>query len=259
MKSSRNQNWLDEVLIWLTSPIQKLVVWTFDGISNIWNGYIYLVGVKEENTELVRHNNDLKFKFERLIEVEEQNKRLRSLLHMRDKLMHGNFVVGHVIGMGTSPISRTMRIDVGTQDGVEMGNPVISGAGLVGRVQTVVAGYSEIELIVDSRSAVDVVIQKSRARGILRGKGEDEECSVDYVVRTAKVEVDDKVVTSGLGGAYPPGFAVGMVTMVSSPKVGNFRKVEVRPLVQFDILEEVLVVMNPSKKNVVDTEKDVLP
>ena len=84
--------------------------------------------------------------------------------------------------------------------------------------------------MVDSRSAVAVIIQRSRARGIVRGRGEDEVCSVDHLVRTADVQVGDVAVTSGVGGAFPPGLQVGTIVIASSPKVGVFRDAELDDL-----------------------------
>ena len=96
--------------------------------------------------------------------------------------------------------------------------------------------------MVDSRSAVAAIIQRSRARGIVRGRGEDEVCSVDHLVRTADVQVGDVVVTSGVGGAFPPGLQVGTIVIARSPKVGVFREAELEPVVEFESLEEVMVV-----------------
>jgi hypothetical protein len=87
-----------------------------------------------------------------------------------------------------------------------------------------------------------VISQRSRARGIVRGRGEDEVCSVDHLVRTADVQVGDVMVTSGVGGALPPGLRVGTVVIATAPNVGVFREAELEPVVEFESLEEVLIV-----------------
>jgi rod shape-determining protein MreC len=249
MKDSRNLNWLDKSLLWVSAPVQKAMVWVIDGAASLWNDYIYLVGLREENQELKTKVEDLERELARLGEVKAENRRLRDLVRMRERLGETGVVAARVVSVGTSPVARTLRIDVGSDDGVAVGDAVVAGAGLVGRISGTVGGYSEVLLMVDSRSAVAAIIQRSRARGIVRGRGEDEVCSVDHLVRTADVQVGDVVVTSGVGGAFPPGLQVGSIVIASSPKVGVFREAELEPVVEFESLEEVMVVTSrPGEK-----------
>ena len=236
---------MDSVLIWLSTPVQSAVVWVIDGVGDVWNGYFYLVGVQDENSTLRKENRRLKQEVQRFHEIRIQNQRLQKLVRLRSRIQHQNVVTARIVGVGTSAVARTIRIDVGSNDGIKTGNTVISEDGLVGQVSAVVSGYCEVRLIVDGGNAVDVVVQRTRVRGIMRGQGKDEECILDYVFRATEVDVDDKVVTSGLGGAYPPGLPVGVISRVTSPKVGVFREVEVRPHVEFESLEEVLVLAKP--------------
>jgi rod shape-determining protein MreC len=242
MKDRRNLNWLDKSLLWVSAPVQKAMVWVIDGASGLWKDYIYLVGLRDENRQLKAKVEDLERELARLGEVKAENIRLKNLVNMSERLGETGVVAARVVSVGTSPVARTLRIDVGRNDGVSVGDAVVAGAGLVGRVSGTVGGYSEVLLVVDSRSAVAVIIQRSRARGIVRGRGEDEVCSVDHLVRTADVQVGDVVVTSGVGGAFPPGLQVGSIVIASSPKVGVFREAELEPVVEFESLEEVMVV-----------------
>jgi len=178
----------------------------------------------------------------RLAELETENQRLRALVNMQQVLGQEKIIAARVIGVNTSPVARTIRVNVGSSAGVKIGDAVVSGVGLVGRVSTVVTGYAIVRLIVDGSSAVDAVIRRSRARGIVRGQGEDEACSLDYLVRTADVEVGDEVVTSGIGGVFSAGLKVGRIASVTSPSVGPFREAVLQPEVDFQTLEEVLVV-----------------
>jgi rod shape-determining protein MreC len=242
MKDTRNLNWLDKSLLWVSAPVQKAMVWVIDGAASLWKDYIYLVGLREENRELKTRVEDLERELARLGEVKAENIRLKDLVRMRERMGETGVVAARVVSVGTSPVARTLRIDVGSDDGVSVGDAVVAGAGLVGRVSGTGGGYSGVLLMVDSRSAVAVIIQRSRARGIVRGGGEGEVCSVDHLVRTADVQVGDVVVTSGVGGAFPPGLQVGSVVIASSPKVGVFREAELEPVVEFESLEEVMVV-----------------
>jgi rod shape-determining protein MreC len=243
LKSPREQNPLDRALVWITAPLQDALVWAVDGVAGLWNSYVGLVGVEEENTSLRKQVDELSREVSRVRELEAENQRLRELTGMRDRMSGTRVVGGRVVAVGPSPVVRTLRIDVGSEDGVRVGQAVLAGAGLVGRISGVVGGYSEVELLVDSRSAVDVLVGEARARGILRGQGEDETCRVVYLRRTSPVAVGDSVVTSGVGSTFPGGLLVGTLTRVTTPTVGVFREAEVAPAVSFQSLEEVLVLV----------------
>jgi rod shape-determining protein MreC len=247
MKDVRSQSWLDRSLLWITAPIQHAVVWTIEGVADLWTNYVYLVGVREENQRLVTRQEELERKLSRMAELEAENNRLTELLGKKLELPDADVVPARVVAVGTSTVVRSIRIDVGGSDRVKVGDPVIAGAGLVGRISGTTAGYAEVQLIVDGRSAVGVLIQRSRERAILRGRGEDKVCSLDYLVRTADVQQGDQVVTSGIGGTYPSGLLVGTVTRVTAPRVGVFREADLEPSVAFQSLEEVLVIRIPQK------------
>lgn len=247
MKRPANRNWLDRALLWVSAPVQEALTWAIDGAVDTWESYVFLVGLREQNRQLKSRIEELELEVARLREAEAENARLRELVDMRERLPAVQTLAARVVGVGTSPVARTIRIAAGTDDGVQMGAAVISGAGLVGRVINVVGDYAEVQLVVDGRSAVDVVIQRSRARGIVRGRGEDELCSVDHLVRTADVEVGDTAVTSGVGGIHPPGLPVGTINRVTSPEAGVFREADLEPAVDFQSLEEVLVVLPRSQ------------
>ena len=125
--------------------------------------------------------------------------------------------------------------------------PVLTPEGVVGRIGHVSGKTSDIMLLVDSRSAIDVVVPRTGGRGILRGKAADNgyRCSIEYLTRGDPAQVGDKVVTSGLGGAFPRDLPVGHVTAVLPGAVGLFQEVEVTPDVDFARLSEVLVVAAP--------------
>jgi len=246
MKEQRHHNFLDRALIWVTAPIESAAVWCIEGVAGLWHDYIYLVGLREENDELKNKLAGEIGKDAQLAELQAENERLRKLLNMRESLGSAQVATAKVIGVGTSPVQRTIRIAAGSSSGVRVGNVVVANGGLVGRVWVVTGGYAGVRLIVDGSSAVDVVDQRSRARGIVRGQGEDEECSIDYLVRTADVASGDRIVTSGIGGVFSAGLLVGTVSGVTSPNVGVFRKASLKPAVEFMKLEEVIVIFSNS-------------
>lgn len=243
IKNPNDRNWMDRALMTISAPLQNGMVWVVDGAAGLWKDYVWLVDVQDENSNLRRQVADLERQLARQEETQAENERLTSLVEMRHSLAGERVRGARVVGVGTSPAARVIRINLGSDDGVKTGQAVLAGAGLVGRVSSVIGGYAEVLLLVDVRSAVDVIVQRSRIRGIARGQGLDEGCTVDHVVRTADIRVGDRLVTSGLGGLFPKGLLVGTVIRTTAPDVGVFRGADMKPAVDFEGLEEVLVVL----------------
>jgi rod shape-determining protein MreC len=117
---------------------------------------------------------------------------------------------------------------------------VVISEGVVGRVIEVSPDTAKVLLLTDPNSALDVIIQRSRAQGIMEGKV-DEVCVLKYVQKSDDVQVGDQVITSGLGGIFPKGLMTGMVTKLDRKRPGIFQYIEVSPAVDFSKLEEVLI------------------
>ena len=127
---------------------------------------------------------------------------------------------------------------------------VVSARGLVGQVLRTGGRYSDVLLTVDRTSAIDVVIQRTGARGMLRGTGEDDRylCRIQYLRRDEEVEAGDEVYTSGLGQRFPAAILVGTVVSVRRQEFGLYQEAEVLPAVDFSTLEEVLVLTEGSRE-----------
>ena len=123
--------------------------------------------------------------------------------------------------------------------------PVVVPEGVVGQVVDVSVGYSKVLLLIDPNSAIDALCQRTRARGIIKG-GSNKKCAFEYVLRKNDVRVGDVILSSGLDGVYPKGIRIGRVSSVVKRNSGIFQTVEVEPYVNFDKLEEVLVVTQAS-------------
>jgi rod shape-determining protein MreC len=121
-----------------------------------------------------------------------------------------------------------------------VGLPVLSGDGIVGRIVETYPHHAKVMLIVDRNSGADAMVQRTRVRGILQGKGGNR-CSLEYVPKNADVEVGDLVLASGLGGIYPAGQVFGRVTHVDRKTHGPFQEIMVTPG-NLSALEEVLIV-----------------
>ena len=102
-------------------------------------------------------------------------------------------------------------------------------------------------MIIDQNSSVDALIQRSRARGIIKGMSSNQ-CIFKYVLRRHDIEIGDSVIASGLDGVFPKGLLIGYVTEKAEGNSGLFREVSVMPFVDFEKLEEVFILINPSNR-----------
>lgn len=173
-------------------------------------------------------------------ELRLENARLRRLLGFVEETS-ARAVAARIIAVDASSWFRTVEIDRGYQDGVVEGLPVVDAAGLVGRVVRSAPRSARILLITDASSAVAVLVQDQRIRGVCRGQGGA--LALDFALVQDEIQIGDGVVTSGLGGVFPKGLVVGYVRSVRREQFGLFQTVEVEPAVDFEHLEEVLVLL----------------
>ena len=228
------------VAIALVAPFQKMIVSTTRFFSDIWEHYFFLVTVVDDNRALRKELQQEKASNHQLKEAALSNQRLRKLFDLQQKMTRP-MIAAQVIGKDPSPWFQSVLLDKGIADGVEKGGPVINPEGIVGIVVEATAHYAKVMLITDPNSAVDAVIQDSRARGIIKG-GTSGYCALDYVLRKHDVAVGDAVVSSGMDGVFPKGLPIGQVATIVKLEAGIFQEVTVTPYVDFERLEEVLVV-----------------
>ncbi len=238
----------------LTAPASQGAVSGGFSLRKWWQKYFSLVGVAEENIRLRQEILQLEAELARKTENELAYKRLAKLLKITESY-DIPYVVAKIVGKPLGSWQRVIIIDRGLKDGVLPEMPVLSypalknkvsfhalGA-LVGQVVAVEDHYAKVMLLLDPSSAVDVLVQRSRQRGILRGKGQPL-CLLDYVPAEADIRENDVIITSGFDGLYPKGILVGWVSTIYPGRLkGLFRPIEVQPAVDFSSLEEVLVLL----------------
>ncbi len=235
------------IAVSVIAPFQKASSKSILFLRDIWYHYFFLVHAAEENDALKKVLDKSFEKNVRYREITLSNSRLRSLLNF-EKTMTDPVLSAEVIGKDPSPWFKTVLIDKGKHDGVERGMAVVVPKGIAGQITEVSSHYSKVLLIIDPNSAVDALVQSDRARGIIKGDAAGE-LSFKYVLRKHDIAIGELVVSSGLDGVFPKGLAVGQVSGVFKPKAGIFQEVTVTPYVDFEKLEEVLVVLNPKKQN----------
>ncbi len=224
----------------IVSPFQEIVSDSITFVTDIWKHYFFLVSVSTENARLNRSLKQAEEKNNRLKEVELSHNRLKNLFEFKETL-HKRVVAAEVIGRDPSPWFKTIIINKGSREGVERGMPVVVPEGIAGLVTDVSKTYAKILLVIDQNSAVDALIQRNRARGIITGEPSGR-LLLQYVQRKHDIHVGDIVISSGLDGVFPKGIRIGYVHEVDKPDSGIFQQLAVTPYADFEKLEEVLVV-----------------
>ena len=232
---------LERIAISFISPFQELVTRTMRFTRDIWHEYFYLVTVTRQNQILRSQLNQASEVSNQWQETELANTRLRTLLNF-EKTITEMVVAAEVIGKDPSVWFKAVIIDKGKTDGLTKGLPVVMPQGIAGQVIEVSNHYSKVMLIVDRNSAVDALVQRTRARGVIKGESTDQ-CRLDFVLRKNDVRVGDTVLSSGLDGVYPKGLRIGFVSEVIEHDADIFHEVIITPFVDFEKLEEVLVVL----------------
>jgi rod shape-determining protein MreC len=230
----------EAVVVSLTAPGLQGLSYVGRTVKRLWQGYFYLVEVQRENTLLQRRLEEYHQKEVRYQEALKALVRLEALLDLKRQVALP-IIGARVIAYDPSLWSRCALLDQGRDQGVKNGLPVLAPDGIVGRVVETYPRYSKIMLIVDRNSGAEAMVQRTRVRGVLQGKGGNR-CSLDFVPKSADVQPGDLVLASGLGGIYPKGLVFGKVTAADKKKAGVFQEIEVTPAADLSALEEVLVV-----------------
>lgn len=234
-------SWLGRLILEVIGPAQRAVTAVGDQIGEVWDRYFALVHAARQNEELKRQ---VAFYRQQQTDVEElklSNLRLKKLLALKDTSSLPQ-VAAQVVGTDPTKQFRTVIIDKGQSEGVRSQMPVINSQGVVGRVIWASRNYAKVLLLVDPNAAMDVLVQRSRARGVVEGAGADS-LRLKYVLHNDDVAAGDRLVATGADGVFPKGVLVGFVRAIKQEGKGVFQHIEVEPAVDFDRLEEVLVIL----------------
>lgn len=245
VNSSAGVPLLEVVTFGAFAEVQRGAAGLTGNIRDAWSGYGNLRGVRAENEALKRQLSDLQVQFQqeraRAVRVEQ----LEKLLGFQREQRVDTIAAG-VIGASASLDFRGITIDRGTTHAVHANMAVIAPGGLVGRVVTPTAHASKVQLMIDQNAAAGALVERTRAQGIVVGTGV-EMLRMNFVPVTADVKAGDAVVTSGVDGLYPKGFVIGKVEQVDNGN-GIYKNIRVRPSVEFNRLEDVLVVKTPPQQ-----------
>ncbi|MBF0153388.1 MAG: rod shape-determining protein MreC [Magnetococcales bacterium] len=234
---------IQEAVLNLVGPVQQMVHLSLETYENSKKMLDSWVRVHEENERLKKELEHRKVTLPQKEELLLENRRLRTLLNMRLDPVYMT-VSARVVGASSSAYASSLILNAGKLDGIRVNTPVISMKGLVGKIVEVGEYHAVALTLIDLNSRTPVRIQRNRIPGIATGTN-DHAINMEFVAKDADIQIQDLVITSGIGGIFPRGLVVGRVVAFTPQEVGLFQKVVLAPVVDFDRLEEVSLLLTP--------------
>ena len=238
--------YLSPILRVVTDPIVDIQTW----IATRYHAIQSYILEPADVSELRRRNVELEAELARLqVEIIELQQRvnetqvLSTLVDYARSKPESQYIAAAVIGRDPNPFFHYVIINRGSDDGLQGGMPVVTQQGLVGQVDAVTAGAARVQLINDPASSINVVLQQTGADAVLVGSTTGE-LQLEMVPQEVTVQPGDLVVTSGLGGNYPPNLVIGQVSTIRRQDYDLFQSTSIQPAVDFSNLEIVLVIIN---------------
>lgn len=226
----------------LTGYLQKGLSGPSRWGKKLWRSYIALQEVELENKALRQEVIQLQKEIGQYREALIANARFKKLLGIKEKV-GAKVITANVVGVDLAPWLATITVDQGRKDGIKAGMVVMSGAGVVGQTIETSLHFSKVLLLSDYNSAVASLIQRNRARGIIKGAGKGR-CYLAYVEKVVDVEVGDRIITSGTDRIFPKGLLIGKVSSVAGGSISDlFQKITVTPAVDLRRVEEVVILV----------------
>lgn len=221
-------------LYWLISFPSRAWEWTNETLSS-------RQALEERNHALEHENLILQRNVLRMASLMAENARLKELLNSTE-LLDDSALVAELLGVSPDPRRQEVLVHRGRADGVFEGQPVLDAFGLVGSVIEVSEHTARVLLIADTSNAVPVQVNRNGVRGIAEGSGLLDELYIRNLVPTTDIKEGDQIVSSGLGGRYPPGYPVGEVIRIEYEGADSFLRVVVRPSAHLDRSQQLLLV-----------------
>ncbi len=239
------------IRVWAVSvitPIEKVSSGTVRAVVGTWQNYLDLRHTRQENQTLSEEVHRLKLNAYQLHDEAQEARRLEALLDFKRE-SQSEMAAARVIGSSASETSRVLFIDRGSEAHIRRNMAVITPDGIVGKVYRVFHGASQVLVITDPDSGVGALLADSRLHGPLRGVG-GFFCQMRYIPNEEKVELGDRVFTSGEDMIYPKGLPIGTVSSIRPGPV--FKEITVQPSAKLNRLEEVLVVLRGADQEIPD-------
>jgi rod shape-determining protein MreC len=245
-----NMSGTESIVGSLLAPVQNALYSATDATADFFSRMFSGADLRTENIALEARVAELESQLQDYEETKMENERLGKLLNFSTQTDELDFVTARVIGKPLGHWFNVIILNVGVADGVEVDMPVVNGDGLVGRVVAVGAGFCRVITIVDSSSGVAAFVERTRDNGMLSGTistGDETDAllTMGYLPLDADLIPGDTVMTSGLSGVFPKGIVIGDIVEVSQSSDGMKNEAAIMPRVDFDHLEEVMVITSP--------------
>lgn len=229
-----------------TNPIIRTQSWLterYTAFRDFFDSPRDMAALRQQNAQLESQLAQAQGKIIALQEQLSQIKIMTGLLEFARANPEHSYLPATVIGREISPYRQYLIIDVGSSQGIRHGMPVVTDKGLVGRVDSVISNACRVELITDANSVVNVRLQNANVEAQVRGSllGET---TLEMIPQGAEVQVGDAILTSGLGGNYPPNIFVGQVLTMQSKQNTLFQSGAAQPVVDFAHVSAVMVIVN---------------
>lgn len=247
LQVSGNLQPLTSLMTTFTAPAQLSATGITESVTNFWTSLLSLRTVQQEAAALGVRNLQLQAEINTLQEVEKENEELRGMLDFaqtRPRLeMRGAQIVSRVIGAESTNFFDSILIDLGRDQGLQVGMPVVTDQGLVGRISSVNDATSTVLLLNDPSSSASALLGTSRLNGVVRGSTGGQ-LIMDFIPQGLTFNTGEVVLTSGLGARFPKGIVIGTIESIETQANAVFQKAVVHPSVDFGSLELVLVITN---------------
>ena len=246
---SRTIPWLESTVGTIFRPIQSFAASASNGIANFFGN---LFNTTDSDLENARLKQDLAMYEQTKLDYAElvkENERLRALLNYSGTLGEHDYVTAKVIGRSDGVWFDVITLNAGRNQGVELGQPVICGDGLVGKVTDLGANWCKVTAVIDSSMTVAVMVERTRDNCMVRGIFSTTSATSDlelYYLPTDLTDLvpGDVIITSGIGGVYPKGIRVGTVEEVVLDTDSSGTNAIIAPSVDFLHLEEVMIIVD---------------
>ncbi|MGH9805398.1 MAG: rod shape-determining protein MreC [Candidatus Acidiferrales bacterium] len=242
IKSDNNVRLIRLWAVAVFAPVERAVHGAADGAGSLVENYITLYNTRQENLRLSEQLDEARLRLHELEARAAQAEELAALLDLKQAYPRAPLLAAKVIGASPAAPSRTVLIDRGSDDGLDVNMAVLTPDGVVGKVVIVFPRASQVLLITDQKSGVGVVLAETNMMGVVKGGG-GTLCQLDYVPNPETVAPGTLLLTSGLDQLFPRGLPVGRV--LSARPGEAFQEIIVEPAVQLGRLEHVLVLAGP--------------
>lgn len=241
---------LEDIALGWLQPLLRGAVGVGESAQAVTGTMADITALREQIAQLQSQVTELTIARVRIRELENENTLLRQQLAYKQAnpdfdilgaaVLQRNPDLARVIGQDPSNLARYIILDQGSAEGVQVGMPVVTPQGLVGRITATGTHWAKALLITDAASSVNAVVQSTRATGIVQGDVNGN-LTIKYVPQGEAIKIGDLILTSGMGGSFPKRLVIGQVTEVRKRDIELFQEASIQPTVDFARLEFVLV------------------